>query len=302
MFFQKGLTESAEKLFAQFADKMGVDLDPAYFRSKMDDGWGISVSERKIKMPDGSVMRLTENQKGGYTFSIEEKGIRISENVFDATGKCLSSQIGEARASFLLRKEGNVALGLDEIHYNEKGEKTKERTCSGLTKTYYANQQMHMKTDAKGQVLAYFAPDGKPLVPEQDYQKGKEGVYYDYCQDGTLIRRTSYRNGMKNGPEIRGTDFCNYKDNLKHGIEHTERKLFGSVIVEEVTWKNGYKHGDTYRNGKLNGYYHQNKLYWSREEYEISQKQGEVVTVSETVYQASVKDAASYAKTMSKAR
>ena len=284
MVFQKGLTDQADALFNQFADKMGVDLDAAYFREKMDDGWGISVSNDKIKMP-GIVLRLSENEHGGQTFSIEEDGTRISENIFDATGKCLSSKIGgwEGRP---LRKEGNVALGLDEIHYDATGRKTKEKTCAGVTTTYYANQQVHTKLDATGRVLAYFAPDGKPLASEEEYQNGKNGVFYDYDQSGTLNRRTSYRGGKKNGPEICGTDFCHYKDNQKHGLEHRERKTFGGTIVEEITWENGYKHGNVYRNGKLDGYYHQNRLYWSREEYDISTRQ-ETIKKSEPRVSAS---------------
>ncbi len=267
--FQKGNKE-ADRLFTQFAEKMGVDLSAEYFKENMDDGWGISVSENDVKMAQ-SRLTLKEDAKGQLIASVFEQDTKIVENIFNQSGQCLSAKVFSEDGKTII-KDGNVALGLAETHYTNEGVRTMEIAQDGKRTTYYPNQQIHKQMDEKGEVLAYFAPDGQALNPEKAYQNGKEGVFYEYAQDGTLERQTSYKNGKKNGKEIRGKDWTTYKNGLKDGVEHTETRIWGAVRTEDVSWKAGVRHGDAYRNGKPDCYYHHGKMYWSREEYEATKE------------------------------
>ena len=267
--FQKGNNE-ADRLFEQFAEKMGVDLTPEYFKENMDAGWGVSVSKDEVET-SLSRLALKENTEGRLTATGFVKDVKVIENTFDQNGQCLSAKVYAADGKTVI-KDGNVALGLDETYYSNNGVRQKTVLCDGASTTYYPNQQVHEKRNAQGEVLEYFAPNGQVLSSEKAYQEGKEGVFYEYAQNGELRRRTTYKDGAKNGLEIQGKNWTNYKDGLKDGVEHTERSISGSVVVEEVSWKAGVRHGEAFRNGKPDAYYHNGKRYWSREEYEVTQK------------------------------
>lgn len=282
--FQKGSKE-ADQLFAQFAEKMGVDLTPEYFKENMDDGWGVSVSKDQVKTP---ITRLTlkENADGQLTATGFVQDTKMIENIFDQNGRCLSAHVFAEDGKTVI-KDGNTVLGLDETHYTSEGVRTMTVEKSGKVTTYYPNQQIHEQKNETGSVVAYFAPNGQALSPEKAFQDGKDGVFYDYAPSGELLRRTTYKNGAKNGVEIQGKNWATYKDGLKDGVEHLERDTYlGKVMVEEVSWKAGVRHGQAYRNGKPEDYYHNGKRYWSRDEYETTAK-----TLKKTLQEGSVSSA-----------
>lgn len=71
-----------------------------------------------------------------------------------------------------------------------------------------------------------FLPGGEPQTVEEWDHDRREGMTLVY-QNGEKISEVPYFNGQKNGVEQR------YRD--------------GQFLVEEVTWKNGQKHGPCYR-------------------------------------------------------
>ena len=280
--------ENATILFEEYIKEMGIDLSPNYLRENLTNslpGYTYSVKDDEIEIEGVISLELKKNKNGGVTFSRLMEGKKTTENIFDENGKCLSAQ------TFLgphLIKTGNVNLGLDETHFNAVTDIADITiTCEGTTTTYYYKnpKQIHEVRDKDGNVLEYYAPDGKKLPTEEEFKKGKNGIFLGYDQFRNF-KKIQYKNGKKEGDELyyrdgtickkissEGTTTTYYYENPKqiHEVRNKDGKVIacfspeGKSLTPEDEFKNG-KDGTflgfdqdghwrqtTYKNGKKNG-------------------------------------------------
>ena len=96
--FKPNCADKTTALLQQFADRMGVDLTPDYFRDNLNlAGAPLNVSKNEMRY-GASVMRFEENDKGGYTLCHYFNGRKQRETVFDENGQRVFSIVVEKQA------------------------------------------------------------------------------------------------------------------------------------------------------------------------------------------------------------
>ena len=96
--FKPNCADKTTALLQQFADRMGVDLTPDYFRDNLylaGDPLNVSKNEMRYGV---RVMRLEKNDKGGYTLCHYFNGRKQRETVFDENGQRVFSIVVEKQA------------------------------------------------------------------------------------------------------------------------------------------------------------------------------------------------------------
>lgn len=150
----------------------------------------------------------------------EYSGEKLVEGEYYNTNHQVEARVDQGTGRRINRDEFGVMISEDKILHGDL-----------VTKTiFYSNGTPKELIPFSNGVITgqkkTFLPGGEPNTVEEWENDHRQGLTIVF-QNGEKIAEVPYFNGEKNGIEQR------YKD--------------GQFIVEEVTWKNGQKHGPCYR-------------------------------------------------------
>ena len=146
--FKPNCAGKTTALLQQFADCMEVDLKPDYFKDKLNlAGAHFNVSKNVLR-DKSSVMRLEENEKGGYSLAHYVEWQKQKETVFDKNGQRVFSIGVDNQAD--TKKEAFKAVTKQAPH-QVKAETSLKKTLSQTAPKKKANQATNVQGFIKNQ-------------------------------------------------------------------------------------------------------------------------------------------------------
>lgn len=146
--FKPNCAGKTTALLQQFADCMEVDLKPDYFKDKLNlAGAHFNVSKNVLR-DKSSVMRLEENEKGGYNLAHYVEWQKQKETVFDKNGQRVFSIGVDNQAD--TKKEAFKAVTKQAPH-QVKAETSLKKTLSQTAPKKKVNQATNVQGLIKNQ-------------------------------------------------------------------------------------------------------------------------------------------------------
>ena len=146
--FKPNCADKTTALLQQFADRMGVDLTPDYFRDNLNLAAApLNVSKNEMRYGT-RVMRLEKNDKGGYNLVQYFKGVIRAESVFDKNGQRVFSIIADNQENS--KKEAPKAAKAQATP-QVKEENSLKKTLSQNAEKKKANQATNVQGLIKNQ-------------------------------------------------------------------------------------------------------------------------------------------------------
>lgn len=184
-----------------------------------NDSTGIKVKQVDYDTPTHKKVSVWYENSAPH-YNEEYEGNKLIEGEYFTPYQQLEARVDQGSGRRVNRDQYGVMESEDKIQHGELVLRTFFYP-NGAPKEVIPYQNGIVSGERKT-----FLPGGEPQTVESWNHDHREGVTVVY-QNGEKIAEVPYLNGQKNGVEQR------YRD--------------GQFLVEEITWKNGQKHGPCYR-------------------------------------------------------